>query len=87
MKVKKIPMRTCIITQEKYPKKELIRVVRTPNKEIIVDITGKANGRVAYLKKDIEVINLARKSKKLERHLETTIPDTIYDDLIKIVEK
>ena len=87
MKVKKIPMRTCIITQEKYPKKELIRVVRTPNKEIIVDITGKANGRGAYIKKDIEVINLARKSKKLERHLETTIPDTIYDDLIKIVEE
>ena len=87
MKVKKIPMRTCIITQEKYPKKELIRVVRTPNKEIIVDITGKATGRGAYLKKDIEVINLARKSKKLERHLETTIPDTIYDDLIKIVEE
>ena len=87
MKVKKIPMRTCINTQEKYPKKELIRVVRTPNKEIIVDITGKANGRGAYLKKDIEVINLARKSKKLERHLETTIPDTIYDDLIKIVEE
>ena len=53
MKVKKIPMRTCIITQEKYPKKELIRVVRTPNKEIIVDITGKANGRGAYLKKDL----------------------------------
>ena len=87
MKQKKIPMRTCVVTKEKYPKKELIRVVRTPNKEIIVDITGKANGRGAYLKKDIEVINLARKSKKLERHLETTIPDTIYDDLIKIVEE
>ncbi len=85
MKVKKIPMRTCVITQEKYPKKELIRVVRTPDKEIIIDITGKANGRGAYLKKDIEVINLARKSKKLERHLETTIPDAIYDELIKIV--
>ena len=85
MKVKKIPMRTCVITQEKYPKKELIRVVRTPDKEIIIDITGKANGRGAYLKKDIEVINLARKSKKLERHLDTTIPDIIYDELIKIV--
>ena len=85
MKVKKIPMRTCVITQEKYPKKELIRVVRTPDKEIIIDITGKANGRGAYLKKDIEVINLARKSKKVERHLDTTIPDTIYDELIKIV--
>lgn len=87
MKIKKIPMRTCVITQEKYPKKELIRVVRTPDKEIIIDITGKANGRGAYLKKDIEVINLARKSKKLERHLETTIPDTIYDELIKTVRE
>ena len=85
MKVKKIPMRTCVITQEKYPKKELIRVVRTPDKEIIIDITGKVNGRGAYLKKDIEVINLARKSKKPERHLDATIPDTIYDELIKIV--
>ena len=85
MKVKKIPMRTCVITQEKYPKKELIRVVRTPDKEIIIDITGKTNGRGAYLKKDIEVINLARKSKKLERPLDATIPDAIYDELIKIV--
>ena len=85
--MKKIPLRTCVISHEKLPKKELVRIVRTPDGNVIIDETGKANGRGAYLKKDIEVINLARKSKKLERHLETTIPDTIYDDLIKIVEE
>lgn len=85
MKVKKIPMRTCVITQEKYPKKELIRVVRTPENTVIVDITGRANGRGAYLKKDIEVINLAKKNKKLERHLEVEVPNEIYEELIKIV--
>ena len=54
--MKKIPMRSCIITKEKLPKKELIRVVRTPEGEIVIDEIGKANGRGAYLKKDIEVI-------------------------------
>ena len=48
---KKIPMRKCIITNERFPKKELIRVVRTPENEVVVDLTGKMNGRGAYLKK------------------------------------
>ena len=73
MKQKKIPMRTCVVTNEKYPKKELIRVVRTPEGNIIVDETGKANGRGAYLKKDKEVIKKAQEKKILERHLETKI--------------
>ena len=55
MKVKKIPMRTCVITKEKYPKRELIRIIRTPEGNICIDETGKANGRGAYLKKDLEV--------------------------------
>ena len=54
MKMRKIPMRTCVITKEKLPKSELIRVVRTPLGEVVVDATGKANGRGAYLKKDLE---------------------------------
>ncbi|MGM9878881.1 MAG: RNase P modulator RnpM [Bacilli bacterium] len=83
MKVKKVPMRTCVITKEKYPKKELIRVVRTPDSNILIDDVGKANGRGAYLKKDKEVIEKARKTKALERHLETKIPDEIYDELLK----
>lgn len=81
MKQKKIPMRTCVITKEKCPKGELIRVVRTPDGNVIVDLTGKANGRGAYLKKDLEVINKAQKSKQLNRHLETEVNDSIYDEL------
>lgn len=87
MKVKKIPMRSCIVTKEKYPKKELIRIVRTPEGEIIIDEIGKANGRGAYLKKDIEVIKKAQNTKILNRALEVEVPDKIYEELIKIVEK
>lgn len=82
MKPKKIPMRTCVITHEKYPKKELIRIVRTPEGKVEIDLTGKANGRGAYLKKDKEVIEKARKNKILEKHLEIKIEDNIYDKLI-----
>ncbi len=81
MAMKKIPMRTCVVTKEKYPKKELIRVVRTPEGTVIVDLTGKSNGRGAYVKKDKEVIEKARKSKILERALEVVIEDKIYDEL------
>ena len=79
--MKKIPMRTCTVTGEKLPKQELIRVVRTPLGEIVVDESGKANGRGAYLKKDVEVINKAEKSKILERKLEVSIPSSIYEEL------
>ena len=58
--MKKIPMRSCIVTKEKLPKYELIRVVRTPEGNVIVDETGKANGRGAYLKKDLEVFEKAK---------------------------
>lgn len=87
MKVKKIPMRSCIVTKEKYPKKELIRIVRTPEGEIIIDEIGKANGRGAYLKKDIEVINKAQNTKILNRVLEVEVPENIYEELKKIIEK
>lgn len=80
--MKKIPMRTCVVSREKLPKKELIRVVRTPEGEVIIDETGRSNGRGAYLKKDKDVIEKARTSKILERHLEVKIDDKIYDELI-----
>ena len=82
MKTRKIPMRTCVITREKLEKKDLIRVVRTPNGEIIIDDTLKANGRGAYLKKDISVIEKARNSKVLDKHLEVSVSDSVYDELI-----
>ena len=79
--MKKIPMRTCVITGEKLPKKELIRVVRTPEGTVIVDETGKANGRGAYLKKDIETFNKAEKSKILNKRLEVEVPSIVFDEL------
>lgn len=85
MKVRKIPMRTCVITKEKLPKQELIRIVRTPEGKVIVDETGKANGRGAYLKKDIATFEKAQKGKALNRHLEVEIPDEIYEQLKQMV--
>ncbi len=85
MKVKKVPMRTCTVTREKLPKKDLVRVVRTPEDTVIIDINGKANGRGAYLKKDIEVFRKAKKSQVLNRHLEIEVPDKIYEELEKLI--
>ena len=85
MKVKKIPQRTCVVTKEKCDKKDLIRIVRTPEGNVEIDLIGKKNGRGAYIKKDIEVVNLAKKSKILNKHLEIEVPDTIYEELINII--
>ena len=85
MKVRKIPMRTCVVTKEKLPKQELIRIVKT-DAGVIYDLTGKVNGRGAYLKKDREVFEKARKSKVLEKYLETTISSEFYDELDKILD-
>lgn len=82
--MKKIPMRTCSVTREKCPKNELIRIVKTPEATVIIDQTGKANGRGAYLKKDSEVIKRAQKTKVLDRNLEISIPDSIYDELLEL---
>ena len=82
MKVKKVPMRTCVVSHEKLMKKDLLRVVRNNTGEVFVDDTLKANGRGAYLKKDASVIESARSSKILERHLECKIDDSIYDELL-----
>lgn len=84
--MKKVPERLCVITREKYAKKDLLRVVRDKEGNVTVDQTGKANGRGAYLKKDVEVIEKARKTKTLERILEVTIPDSIYDEMLEIIK-
>ena len=81
MKVKKIPLRTCVITHEKLPKCELLRIVRTPEGEVLPDLTGKKNGRGAYIKSDLETLEKARKTKVLERHLEVSISDLVYENI------
>lgn len=87
MKVKKIPLRTCVVTREKLPKQELLRVVRTPEGEVLVDDSGKMNGRGAYIKKDVTVLEMAQKKKVLERHLECNIEESVYDEIKKRLEK
>lgn len=86
MQKHKIPLRKCVITNEQLPKKELIRVVKSKENVVSVDLTGKLNGRGAYLKKSKAVIEKAMKTKKLERHLETVIPDEIYQELLALFE-
>ena len=84
--MKKIPMRTCVVTGEKLEKKELIRIVRTPESDVIIDETGKANGRGAYLKKSLEAIEKAKKTKILDKKLEVEVPDEIYEELLNILK-
>ena len=79
--MKKIPLRTCVITREKLPKQEFVRVVRTPEGNVIVDTTGKQNGRGAYLKRDSDVFKKAQKSKVLNKILETEVPDSVFEQL------
>lgn len=87
MKNKKIPLRTCVITKEKLPKQELIRVVKDNENNVFIDLTGKSNGRGAYIKRDINVLDTAIKTKVLSRQLEVEIPDEVYEELRKIIEK
>ena len=74
------------MAKENLPKQELLRVVRTPEKKVIVDLTGKANGRGAYIKKDIEVLEKAKKSKILEKRLEVPIEEEVYEEIKRICE-
>lgn len=87
MKNKKIPMRSCVVTRERLPKGELLRIVKTPDGQIIADISGKLNGRGAYIKRDMAVLEKAKNSKILERVLETEILPEVYDEISKIINK
>lgn len=86
MKQRKVPLRTCVVSKEKCEKINLIRVVRTPEGNVELDLTGKKNGRGAYLKKDIEVFEKAKNTKILEKVLETTISDSFYEELNKLID-
>ncbi len=82
---KKIPMRKCVATNEQLPKKELLRIVRTPEGELKVDLTGRANGHGAYLKKDPEAVAAAKKKGALKSALGTDIPDAFWDEILNAV--
>lgn len=82
--MRKIPMRKCVVTQERFPKKELLRVVRQQDGTVVYDPTGKLNGRGAYLKKSQEVIELAKKKKILNRVLEVEVSEDVFKVLLEL---
>ena len=84
---KKVPMRKCVATGEMRPKKELVRIVRSKEGEVSIDLTGKKSGRGAYLSKDKEAVQLAKKRNILSKQLETQVDDEIYDELNDLIEK
>ncbi len=81
MQKKKIPLRKCTGCGEMKPKKELVRVVKTPDNEVLIDLTGKVNGRGAYICPNAECLKIARKSKRIERSFQMQIPDEVYNKM------
>ncbi len=81
--MKKIPMRTCVVTHTKADKRDLLRIVRTKEGNVLVDITGKLNGKGAYILKDLTVLEKAKKSKALERALGVEISAEVYSEIEK----
>ena len=81
MQTRRIPMRKCTGCNEMKPKKELVRVVKTPDDEVLMDLTGRVNGRGAYICPDEKCLRIARKSKRIERSFQMQIPDEVYDKM------
>ncbi|WP_203362343.1 YlxR family protein [Bacillus sp. REN10] len=84
---KKVPLRKCVATGEMKSKKEMVRIVRSKEGDVSVDLTGKKSGRGAYLSKNKEAIELAKKRGILSRHLSAEIPDAVFEELLSLVEK
>lgn len=83
--VKKIPLRKCCATGEQHPKQEMIRVVKDNENKVFIDLSGRKNGRGAYLSCSLEALDVCKKKNSLGRSLEVQIPETIYQELEKII--
>ena len=83
--MKKIPMRKCLASGGSVPKKDLLRIVRTPDGEVKVDTTGKLNGKGAYLKKSLEALEIAKKKNLLSRALEVNVDEEVYKEIEKVI--
>ena len=86
MQQRKIPLRHCLGCNESKPKKELVRVVRSPEGETSLDLVGKKPGRGAYLCPSAQCLAKARKAKRLERALDTQIPPEVYESIEREIE-
>lgn len=87
MKQKKIPMRKCNGCGEQKPKKELVRIVKSPDGEVSLDLTGKASGRGAYICNNAECLQKARKSHRIDKAFEIAIPDEVYEQMLAEISK
>ena len=87
MKQKKIPMRKCNGCGEQKPKKELVRIVKSPDGEVSLDLTGKASGRGAYICNNAECLKKARKSHRIDKAFEIAIPDEVYEQMLTEISK
>ena len=86
--MKKIPMRTCVVTREQLPKNQLLRIVKNNEGLISVDLTGRANGRGAYLKKSLDALALAKKNNALARSLEVaSLSDEVYARIEEVIKR
>lgn len=83
--MKKIPMRKCLASGESLPKKELLRIVRTPDGEVKVDTTGKLNGKGAYLKKSLDALEIAKKKNLLSNALGVSVDEEVYKEIEKVI--
>lgn len=86
MEAKKVPMRKCLGCMQSFPKKELVRVVRTPENEVIIDLTGKKSGRGAYVCRDKACLKKAIKAKRIQSNLEVQISEELIEALSKELE-
>ncbi len=86
MKKRKIPLRTCVVTGEKLDKRDLLRIVKDKEGNVSVDLTGKKNGRGAYIKRDTNVLDEAIKKKSLARKLECDISNEVYEKIREVIE-
>jgi len=84
---KKIPLRKCAATGEMLPKKEMIRIVRTKEGEISVDLTGKKSGRGTYVSKTEKAVETAKRNRSIESQLGTSVPEEVYDDLLHAIRR
>lgn len=83
--MKKVPLRMCVVTRNREDKRNLLRIVKDQENDVFVDVTGKQNGKGAYITKSKEVLKMAKKNKALDRALECEVPESVYEEIEKYI--
>ena len=83
--MKKVPLRMCVVTRNREDKRDLLRIVKDKENNVFVDVTGKQNGKGAYITKSKEVLEMANKNKALDRALECEVPESVYEEIEKYI--